>query len=171
MQSDFKNNLLLLDDEEILKRISENYFSEENESIAIDFLKKRGVQNLELKIKKIEEKNEIEKLAEIDKNKKLNKIFLVISFIVAALSIHNLIIHLNFKLETNIFRDILLVLLIFLPLILAYYKQKLNVIALWLVGSIVLELLSFLILKTGGWWFILAWISSFYLIFRKAKLT
>lgn len=170
MQSDFKNNLLLLDDEEILKRISENYFSEENESIAINLLKKRGVQNLDIKIKKIKEKNEIEELVEIDKNKKLNKIFLVISFIVATLSIHNLI-RLNFKLETNIFRDIFLVLLIFLPLILAYYKQKLNVIALWLVGSIVLELLSFLILQTGGWWFILAWISSFYLIFRKAKLT
>jgi len=171
MQTDFENNLLLLKDEEILKRVSENYFSEENELIAIEILKQRGVKNLEEKIKKIKEINEMEELVEINKDKKLNKIILVISFFIVAALYQQLIYFPNLKLEKNIFLDIFLVILIFSPLILAYYKQKFSTIALWFVCSIVLDLLSFFIIKNGGWWFILAWISSFYLILRKAKST
>lgn len=171
MKSNFQNNLLLLNDEEILGNIAENLYSPENEAFAYKVLVDREVKDIEEKVTKIRDAKTLKNIEEAVSEKKLNKIFFIAIVIVVCTVATQLYASYKFARESNIFLSLMFFAILFMPLFLAFYKDKLKIIFLVLIVSIVIEIISFLIFKKGGWWFSIAWLSSYYIVFKKTKST
>jgi hypothetical protein len=167
MKSNFQNNLLLLNDEELLRRIAENLYTAEHEAFAYEVLVNREVNDIEEKVKKIRDEKTLKNFEEADSEKKLNKIFFIAIVVVVCTVATQLYASYKFARESNIFLSLIFFAILFMPLFLAFYKDKLKIIFMVIISSIVIEIISFLIFKNGGWWFSIAWLSSYYIVFKK----
>ena len=111
MKSNFQNNLLLLNDEEIIRNIAEDFYTPENVVFAYEVLIDRKVKNIEEKIIKIRNEKTIKINEKAESEKKINKIFSVTVVIVICTVANQLTNSYKFAKESNIFLSLTFIML------------------------------------------------------------
>jgi hypothetical protein len=166
MQEQLEKNINLMRDEEIIERISNNYFTYEAEVIARKILKRRGTLNIQDKIE-VAKKEKLER-DNIIKSKDKNKgNFYLILLIILGMLFVDWIIRVKFGIDKNPPLFVSITILIFIgPILISIYKGLSNKI--YVSG---LLLISILVGVFSAWLGLVIWIYSLYstMKYKKSK--